>query len=156
MMLLYGASSLYHAAKDENLKKKLKIFDHCAIFILIAGTYTPFLLVGLRGAWGWSLFGVIWGLAIAGILFKLFFTGRFKLVSTLLYIGMGWLVVIAARPMSQRLSPITIIFLAAGGVAYTLGTVFYLNKKIHYAHAIWHLFVVLGTVSHGAAVATLL
>lgn len=155
MITLYSASSLYHAAKNEDLKKKLKIFDHCAIFTLIAGSYTPFLLVGLKGAWGWSLFGVIWGLAIAGILYKLLFAGKSKLVSTLLYIGMGWLVIIAAKPMSRSLLPSTIIWLAVGGIAYTLGTVFYLNKKIPYTHAIWHMFVMLGTAAHGVAVTTL-
>jgi hemolysin III len=156
MIVLYLASTLYHVSRDETKKRRLKVFDHSAIFALIAGSYTPFALVGLGGAWGWSLFGVVWGLALAGILFKLFFTGRFKLVSTLLYIGMGWLVVIAAKPMGRSLSPKTIAWLAAGGLAYTLGTLFYLNKKIPYTHAIWHLFVVAGTAAHAVAVASLL
>jgi hemolysin III len=156
MIVLYLASTLYHVSKDETKKRRLKVFDHSAIFALIAGSYTPFALVGLGGAWGWSLFGVVWGLALAGILFKLFFTGRFKLISTLLYIGMGWLVVIAAKPMGRSLTPKTIAWLAAGGLAYTLGTLFYLNKKIPHTHAIWHLFVVAGTAAHAVAVASLL
>ena len=151
MIILYAASSSYHLAKDESRKRKLKVFDHSAIFVLIAGTYSPFTLAGLGGAWGWSLFGVVWGLAAAGIAFKLFFTGRFKLVSTLLYIAMGWIIVIAGKPMMNRLNPPTIAWLIAGGLAYTLGTVFYLNKKLSFSHAIWHLFVVLGTAGHAVA-----
>lgn len=156
MVVLYLASTLYHVSKNEVAKRRLKVFDHSAIFALIAGSYTPFSLVGLGGAWGWSLFGVVWGLALAGILFKLFFTGRFKVVSTLLYIAMGWLVLIAAKPMGRSLSPGTIAWLAAGGVLYTVGTLFYLNKKMPYSHAVWHLFVVAGTAAHGVAVASLL
>lgn len=156
MVVLYLASTLYHVSKNEVAKRRLKVFDHSAIFALIAGSYTPFSLVGLGGAWGWSLFGVVWGLALAGILFKLFFTGRFKIVSTLLYIAMGWLVLIAAKPMGRSLSTGTIAWLAAGGVLYTAGTLFYLNKKMPYSHAVWHLFVVAGTAAHGVAVASLL
>lgn len=151
MITLYTASSLYHLAKDESRKRRLKVFDHSAIFVLIAGSYSPFTLAGLKGAWGWSLFGVVWGLAAAGIAFKLFFTGRFKLVSTLLYIAMGWIIVIAAKPMMSRLPPRAIGWLIAGGLAYTLGTIFYLNKKLSFNHALWHLFVVLGTAGHAVA-----
>jgi len=151
MITLYTASSLYHLADDEARKRSLKVFDHSAIFTLIAGTYSPFTLAGIGGAWGWSLFGVVWGLAVSGIVFKLFFTGRFKLVSTLLYIAMGWIIVIAAKPMMKRLNPLTIAWLIAGGLAYTLGTIFYLNKKLSFGHAIWHLFVVLGTAGHAVA-----
>lgn len=156
MILLYLASTLYHAARDEKKKRRLKVFDHSAIYVLIAGTYTPFLLVGLKGAWGWSLFGVIWGLAMAGIAFKLFFTGKFKKLSTFMYIGMGWLVVIAVGPLVKRLQPVSLWWLFAGGVAYTAGTIFYLNRKLRYAHAIWHGFVVLGTVSHAIAAYSLM
>jgi hemolysin III len=155
MISLYLASTLYHAAKNEAVKKRLKVFDHCAIYALIAGSYTPFSLAGIRGAWGWSLFGVIWGLALAGIVFKLFFTGKFKLMSTILYIAMGWLVIIAAKPMGRSLDRSTIVWLFAGGLAYTLGTVFYLNKKLPFTHAIWHFFVVMGTAAHGVAVVAL-
>lgn len=151
MIMLYLASTLYHATRDEKKKRALKVFDHSAIYVLIAGSYTPFLLVGLKGAWGWSLFGVIWGLALAGIAFKLFFTGKFKKLSTFMYIGMGWLVVIAVNPLIKRLPAFSLWWLLAGGVAYTAGTIFYLNRKLRYAHAIWHGFVVLGTVSHAIA-----
>lgn len=155
MILMYLASSLYHAAKRPEVKRGLKVLDHTAIFVLIAGSYTPFTLVGIRGGWGWSLFGIIWGLALAGVIFKLFFTGRFKFVSTMLYIAMGWLVIIAAGPMARMMSPRTILWVALGGVAYTLGTIFYLNKRIPYTHAVWHLFVLAGTLTHAVAVASL-
>ncbi|MEO0559600.1 MAG: hemolysin III family protein [Bacteroidota bacterium] len=152
LVLLYTASTLYHAIPWDRAKAKLRVFDHCAIYILIAGTYTPFLLVPLRGSWGWSLFGVIWGLALAGVVFKLFFTGRFKLVTTLVYIAMGWLVLIAIRPMLASLPPTSIAWLVAGGLSYTLGTIFYMSKRIPYTHAIWHLFVLGGSVCHFIAV----
>ena len=153
LILLYTASTLYHATRRPTTKVRLKVLDHCAIYVLIAGTYTPFTLVGLRGAWGWSMFGVIWGLAAAGVVFKLFWTGRFPKVSTALYIAMGWLIVIAAVPTMRALSPPTLAWLFAGGVAYTSGTFFYHNRRIPYAHAIWHVFVLAGSVSHGIAVA---
>ena len=153
LVLLYTASTLYHAARRPSLKARLKVFDHCAIYLLIAGTYTPFTLVGLRGGWGWSLFGVAWGLAVAGVVFKLFFTGRFPRVSTAIYVGMGWMAVIAIQPMLERLSVATLAWLVAGGLAYTAGTVFYHNRR-PYAHAVWHLFVLAGSVCHFAAVMT--
>jgi len=151
MIALYSSSSLYHLARDEEKKRRLKVLDHSAIFVLIAGSYTPFALAGLKGAWGWSLFGVIWGLALLGIVFKLFFTGRFKLASTLLYIAMGWLVVIAGKPLIERLSSQTLLWLVLGGIFYTLGTVFYLNKMLRYGHALWHIFVILGTAGHAVS-----
>ncbi|HEU0013804.1 MAG TPA: hemolysin III family protein [Longimicrobium sp.] len=153
LVLLYTASTLYHAVRSPRLKTRLKVFDHCAIYLLIAGTYTPFTLLGLRGGWGWSLFGVAWGLAAAGVVFKLFFTGRFPRLSTAIYIGMGWMVVIAIVPMLDRLSGATLAWLVAGGLAYTAGTAFYHNHRIPYAHAVWHLFVLAGSVCHYAAVA---
>jgi hemolysin III len=152
MVLLYAASTLYHAVQRPAAKARLKVLDHCAIYLLIAGTYTPFTLVGLRGGWGWSLFGVIWGLAVAGVVFKLFFTGRFPRLSTAIYLGMGWMVVIAAGPMVQRLPGATLALLVAGGVAYTAGTFFYHSRRIPYAHAVWHLFVLAGTTFHALAV----
>ncbi|WP_341501147.1 hemolysin III family protein [Gallaecimonas sp. GXIMD4217] len=154
LILVYTASTLYHAIPFEGVKAKLKVFDHCAIFVLIAGTYTPFTLVGLRGPWGWSLFGVIWGLAALGIIFKLFFTGRFRRLSVGIYVLMGWLVVVAIKPMMEQLSATTLIWLVAGGIAYTLGTLFYLNRRIPYGHAIWHLFVLGGSICHYVAVTT--
>ena len=152
LLLLYTASTLYHAIQHPVAKGRLKVFDHCAIYLLIAGTYTPFTLVGLRGSIGWWLFATIWALALFGVVFKLFYTGRFKRLSTLVYIAMGWLVVVAARPMLQALDGATLAWLLAGGIAYTLGTVFYLRPQLRYAHAIWHAFVIAGSVCHYTAV----
>lgn len=152
LLLLYTASTLYHAVRHEETKARLKVLDHCAIFILIAGTYTPFTLVSLRGGWGWGLFATIWLLAVAGIAFKLYFTGRFKRTSTLIYVAMGWLVVVAAGPLSESVSLATLAWLVLGGLSYTLGTVFYLNQRLPYAHGIWHLFVLGGSACHFAAV----
>lgn len=154
MLLLYTASAVYHGAPAGAAKDRLEIVDHCAIFLLIAGTYTPFTLVTLRGAWGWSLFGVVWGLAVAGVVLKLIFRTRFALLSTLIYIGMGWLVVVAFGPMVAALAPLPLLLLVAGGVAYTAGTLFYHNHRIPYAHAIWHLFVLAGSACHFLAVST--
>jgi hemolysin III len=154
LVLLYTASTLYHGARGGRAKRRLEIFDHCAIFLLIAGTYTPFTLVTLHGPIGWSLFGVVWGLASLGILFKLVFATRFQILSTLAYIAMGWLVVFAAGPLISALPAATIALLVAGGLAYTLGTLFYHNRRIPYSHAIWHLFVLAGSVLHFLAVAS--
>ena len=148
LMLLYLASTLYHSLTSQRAKRVLKVIDHSAIFLLIAGTYTPFLLVPLRGAWGWSLFGVIWGLAGAGIGFKLFFAGRFKLVSTLIYVGMGWIVLIAIRPLWMHLPRAGLWWLLAGGLFYTGGTIFYMGKRIPFNHVIWHAFVLAGSLCH--------
>ena len=154
LVTLYTASTFYHGASDGPHKFRLEIFDHCAIFLLIAGTYTPFMLVSLRGPWGWSLFGVVWSLAIVGVFLKLTFKTRFSLLSTAIYIAMGWLVVVAAVPMIEALPLNTLLLLVAGGVTYTAGTVFYHNERIPYAHAIWHLFVLGGSILHYFAVAT--
>lgn len=156
LLLLYAASTLYHAVPFPAAKARLKVLDHCAIFLLIAGTYTPFVLVPLRGAWGWTLFGLVWGLAALGVAFKLFFTGRFKLVSTLLYLALGWLVVIAWKPMTSALPAATLGWLVAGGIAYSAGTIFYMSRRIPYAHALWHLFVLGGSASHFVAVTQVL
>jgi hemolysin III len=155
LLLLYGASTAYHAVHVPRWKARLKVLDHAAIYVLIAGTYTPFTLAALRGGWGWSLFGVIWGLAVSGVVFKLFTTGRFRRVSTLIYVGMGWLVLIAAGPLVRALTPVTLAWLVAGGVAYTTGTAFYLARRLRFGHAVWHGFVLLGSVCHVVAVATL-
>lgn len=154
LVLLYAASTFYHAARTPAMKARLKVLDHCAIYLLIAGSYTPFALVGLRGGWGWSLFAVAWTLAAAGTVFKLFYIDRFPRLSTATYIGMGWLAVVAIVPMVQRLSPATLAWMVAGGVTYTVGTVFYHSRRIRYAHAIWHLFVIGGSACHFAAVLT--
>lgn len=152
LILLYTASTLYHSARRPELKARLKVLDHSAIFLLIAGTYTPFTIAALGGAWGWTLFGVIWGLAALGIVLKLFFTGRFKLLSTAAYLGMGWLGVIALVPMSRALSTAALVWLIVGGLLYTAGTPFYHNHRITHAHGIWHLFVLGGSISHYTAV----
>jgi hemolysin III len=152
LLLLYVASTLYHAIQHPVVKGRLKVFDHCAIYLLIAGTYTPFTLIGLRGPVGWTLFGVIWGLAVFGVIFKLFYTGRFELLSTLVYIAMGWLIIVAAKPAMAALDAWTFGWLLAGGVFYTLGTVFYHRPSMRYSHAIWHMFVIAGSVCHYIAV----
>ena len=152
LLLLYTASTLYHAIQHPVAKGRLKVFDHCAIYLLIAGTYTPFTLVGLRGPWGWGLFAAIWTLAIAGVVFKLFYTGRFRRLSTAIYVAMGWLVLVAARPMLSALDGWTLGWLLAGGACYTAGTYFYHRESIRYSHAIWHLFVLAGSVCHYVAV----
>jgi hemolysin III len=152
LIALYVASTLFHAAIDPRAKARLEVFDHGAIYLLIAGTYTPFTIGVLRGGWGWSLFGVIWGLALAGIAFKVFFAGRFRLTSTLIYLAMGWLVIIAAGPMLRQLDPVTLGWLLAGGLAYTAGTPFYHTTRFRYAHAVWHVFVLAGSVCHVIAV----
>lgn len=152
LLLLYLASTLYHAIQHPVIKGRLKVLDHCAIYLLIAGTYTPFTLVGLRGPWGWGLFAAIWSLAVAGVVFKLFFTGRFKRLSTLIYIAMGWLVIVAIKPLLAAIDAWTFGWLLAGGICYTLGTVFYHRPSLRYSHAIWHLFVIAGSVCHYVAV----
>ncbi len=156
LVLLYSASTLYHAVPSRGAKRKLRIVDHSAIYLLIAGTYTPFTLAGVRGGWGWALFGVIWGLAGAGVVFKLFFTGRFPRVSTAIYLAMGWLVVVAARPVFEALPGATLLWLAIGGLAYTGGVYFYANRRIPYGHAIWHLCVMAGSTAHVVATALLI
>lgn len=152
LLLLYLASTLYHSIHHPVVKGRLKVFDHCAIYVLIAGTYTPFTLIGLRGPVGWWLFGTIWALALAGVVFKLFYTGRFKKLSTFIYVAMGWLILVAAKPLFAALDTWTLGWLIAGGLSYTLGTVFYHRPSLRYSHAIWHLFVLGGSVCHYIAV----
>ena len=152
LLLLYIASTLYHSIQHPVAKARLKVFDHCAIYLLIAGTYTPFTLISLRGPWGWGLFIAIWTLAVFGVVFKLFYTGRFKLLSTAIYIGMGWLVIVAIKPMLNALDGWTLGWLLLGGLFYTLGTYFYHRESIRFSHAIWHMFVIGGSVCHFIAV----
>ncbi len=152
MVLLYAASTLYHYAKRPELRKRLRIFDHAAIYLLIAGTYTPFTLVTLNGTLGWILFGVTWGLALGGIILKLFYTGKYDLLSTILYVAMGWLVIFAFKPMIDNLNSVSLWFLLAGGIAYTVGAVLYSMSRLPYNHAIFHVFVLIGTTCHFFAV----
>ena len=154
LVLLYTASTLYHSTRSRRLKRILLICDHSAIYLLIAGTYTPFLLVNLRGGWGWSwiLFAVIWGMAMAGILFKLWFVEHFPILSTAFYVLMGWIALVAIKPMQQFIPSRGLGWLLAGGVLYCIGVVFYACKKVPFNHAIWHGFVVAGSICHYFAV----
>ncbi|MEA3250643.1 MAG: hemolysin III family protein [Pseudomonadota bacterium] len=154
LVLLYSASTLYHGVRRPRLKRALKVVDHCAIYALIAGTYTPFLLVNLRGPLGWTLFAVIWSLAIGGIALKLIWPQRFGVLRVAVYLVMGWLIVLASDAMGTYLSDTSITLLVAGGVTYTLGVVFYAIRAIPFHHAIWHLFVLGGSVFHYFAVYT--
>jgi len=153
IVLLYAASTLYHALSRTRARHVLQVLDHSAIFLLIAGTYTPFALVTLRGPWGWTLFGIVWGLAVVGITTKAVFGPRWPVVSTLIYVGMGWTAVIAAKPLLAAASPGCLAWILAGGFAYTSGVAFYAWERLRYSHAIWHVFVLAGTVCHYVAVA---
>jgi hemolysin III len=152
LVLLYTASTLYHSFHKPNLKHVFKILDHSCIYVLIAGTYTPFLLVTIKGVVGWSMFALVWSLTVIGILFKIFFVHRFKIISTFAYILMGWLVIFAIKPLFQTLPGGGLAWLICGGLAYTLGTIFYAWEKLPFNHAIWHLFVLTGSVCHFCAV----
>jgi hemolysin III len=149
IVVLYTVSTLYHGFTHPRAKRVFNILDHAAIYLLIAGTYTPFTLVTLRGAWGWTLFGVIWGLAVAGIVFETVAFERFKALTVSLYVALGWIVVIAIRPLMQALPAGGLWWLLAGGLCYTGGVAFYvLGKRVRYAHAVWHLFVLGGSLCH--------
>lgn len=152
LVLLYAASTLYHTFRGPRLKRILKILDHAAIYLLIAGTYTPFTLVNLRGFWGWVLFALVWGLCVFGIVWKLFQAERFKIISTLLYVAMGWLALIAVKPLLAAVPLSGIVLLIAGGLFYTVGVLFFALKRMPYNHAIWHVFVMAGSVCHYFAV----
>ena len=154
MLLLYLGSTLYHAWPRSAFKSALQIIDHSAIFLLIAGTYTPFTLVSLRGRgpWGFWLFGAVWGMALAGILFKAFATGRLRRLSVVFYLAMGWCVLVALQPLMAALAPQGMRLLFLGGIAYTAGVVFYAWQRLPYHHAVWHLFVLAGSVLHFLAV----
>ena len=152
LVFSYLTSTLYHSWPTVRAKSILRVFDHCAIFLLIAGTYTPFMLVNLRGPWGWSLFGVVWGIATLGIVFKVTMLRKWTVVSVALYVAMGWVVVIATKPMLSAVEPGGLLLLLLGGLAYTGGVVFYAWRRIPYHHAVWHLFVLAGSVLHFFAV----
>ena len=152
LVVLYLASTLFHWSVKPKIRKYLNVFDHSAIYVLIAGTYTPFLLVTLNGPWGWSIFGVIWGLAIAGVVFKMFFTGKYDKLSLAVYVLMGWLILIAIVPLIQNLSTMGLVWLLIGGVSYSIGAVFYLLNKMPFNHAIFHFWVLGGSICHFFAV----
>jgi hemolysin III len=152
LILLYLASTLYHCISSPRAKPILRVLDHSAIYLLIAGTYTPFTLISLRGGWGWTLFGMVWGMAVLGITLKITAIGRFRRLSMVLYLGMGWLAIIALEPLLLALSHGGVKLLVLGGLSYTLGTLFYGWKRLPYHHAVWHLFVLAGSVLHFFAV----
>ena len=152
LILLYASSTLYHALPDERAKRVFRVLDHSAIFVIIAGTYTPFTLTVLPPAWGWSLFGVIWGLAILGIVLRAVGLMRHQVVLTILYLVMGWLALIAIRPLTQELPAAGIAWIVAGGALYTAGVPFFAATRVRYAHFVWHLFVLAGTTCHYVAV----
>ena len=152
LIALYAASTLYHSAKDPKVRSRLRVNDHATIYILIAGTYTPFTLITLNGWVGWAIFGVSWGMAITGVTLKLFFTGKYNVLSTLMYVFMGWIIVFALKPLINNLSSEGLFWLVAGGIAYTTGAIIYSIKKLRFNHAIFHLFVLLGSFCHFIAV----
>ena len=152
LVLLYTVSTLYHSIPSPRVKSVMRILDHSAIFLLIAGTYTPFMLVNLRGPWGWSLLGVVWGLALLGILFQTALQKSWVSITVTLYVLMGWAVIVAVRPLLETMPMEGFLLLLAGGLAYTLGTAFFIWKQIRFHHAIWHLFVLAGSVLHFFAV----
>ena len=151
---LYTASTLYHGVRTARLKARLRVVDHSAIYLFIAGTYTPFLLVPLRGPWGWFLFGVAWGVAVAGVIYKLVALDRFPRLSTVLYLAMGWMGVLAIVPLAREVSPATLAWLGAGGLVYTGGALIY-HMGRRWAHVVWHVFVLVGSVCHFIAIARL-
>jgi len=148
LFFLYLASTLYHSFTNRRVKHFFKILDHSSIYLLIAGTYTPVTLVSMRGPWGWIIFALVWAMAMGGIIVKIFLIGKYKIVSVLLYVAMGWIIVIAFKPMLQMVPKGMIVWLFIGGVCYTLGLIFYACKKVPYFHFIWHLFVLGGSISH--------
>jgi hemolysin III len=156
LVILYLASTLYHSFTSEKLKIFFRKLDHMAIYLLIAGTYTPFCLTALNNWIGWTLFGVVWGSAILGIIVKVFYTGKGELLSTILYVVMGWVAIFAIKPLYESVSLTTFILLMTGGVFYTAGTYFFTKDRIKYFHSIWHLFVLAGSIFHFFAVLNLL
>jgi len=148
LIVLYAASTFYHSAKKPELRSRLKIIDHASIYLLIAGTYTPFTLVTLKGTIGWVIFGISWGLALTGIILKLFFTGKYDLISTIMYVLMGWIIVFAIKPLINNLPVEGLRWLVAGGIFYTVGAILYSIDKIKFNHAIFHVFVLTGSFCH--------
>ena len=152
LILLYASSTLYHSIQLPRVKHILQVIDHSAIFLLIAGTYTPFTLVTLRGAWGWTIFGVVWGLAVTGIIFQVTRLRKWPVISLALYVGMGWAVIVATKPLLAAIDPRGLLLLLLGGLSYTAGIVFYVWRRLPYHHAIWHIFVLAGSAFHFFAI----
>jgi hemolysin III len=152
MVLLYLSSTLYHALPGNRAKQVFRVLDHAAIYVMIAGTYTPFTLGVLRGTWGWTLFGIVWGLALGGVVLTAAGGVRYPKLSMTLYLAMGWLILAAVRPLWLRMPLEGLFWLFAGGVAYTVGVAFYAAKRVRYCHFVWHLFVIAGTACHFIAV----
>ena len=152
LVCVYAASTLYHTLPWPRAKRALRIFDHCTIYLLIAGTYTPFALVSLRGGWGWSLFSLIWALATAGIVFKFWFFDHFKILSTASYLAMGWIGLIASKPLLSSIPVHGIYWLLAGGLLHSIGVAFFASGRLRFGHAIWHVFVIAGSACHYFAV----
>ncbi|WP_300464534.1 hemolysin III family protein [Desulfobacula sp.] len=148
LILLYLSSTLYHSFSDERIKQFFKVMDHSSIYLLIAGSYTPIVLVSIRGAWGMTVFVIVWAMAVAGIIAKIFLTGKYDKISVLFYIAMGWLIVFAIKPMFQTVPLKLLIWLLVGGISYTFGIIFYAWEKMPYNHAVWHLFVLGGSITH--------
>ena len=148
LTLLYLASTLYHSFRDEQIKLFFRHFDHLSIFLLIAGTYTPVVLICLSGIWGWTLFGLIWAVAVGGMIYELLFLGRYRWITVTIYLGMGWLAVIAVKPMITMVPLGLLWWLLAGGLFYTGGVVFYVRKQMRYHHVLWHIFVLFGSACH--------
>lgn len=153
LVILYGASTFYHGATEPRLKRILQIVDHCCIYLLIAGTYTPFTLIVLRGGFGQSLFAFVWFFAFAGIILKVFFGKRFMIVSVFSYLLMGWIGIVAIQPVFAALGLVPVVLVCAGGIAYTLGVIFFAWKSLRHHHAIWHVFVLTGSILHFLAIA---
>ena len=153
LIALYAASTLYHAIPHPTLKQKLRVVDHAAIYLLIAGTYTPFTLGVLRGTWGWTLFGIVWTLAALGVLFKVVFgSGAMAKLSTAIYVAMGWVIIVAIKPLVASMEHAGLLLLVAGGLCYTGGVIFYVDRRRTWTHPVWHLFVMGGSICHYFAV----
>lgn len=156
LIILYLASTLYHSVQHPKAKSILRRLDHTSIYVLIAGTYTPFLLIGVRGTMGYTLLAIVWSMAVAGILWKIFFLGRFEVLATIMYLLMGWMGVLAFRQLLINVPPAGVTMLFAGGIVYTVGVIFYAWEKLPYNHAIWHVFVLGGSICHFFAITTLI
>ena len=152
IVAMYAASTLYHALPPGRAKRVFRVLEHCAIFVLIAGTYTPVTLVAIRGVWGWALFGLVWLLAGAGILLKTVATTKYRWLPGILYLALAWLIVVAIRPLSHSVSFAGLMWLLAGGISYTVGMAFFAARRVPYCHFVWHLFVLTGTTCHFIAV----